>query len=226
MSCLSSSRDLAAITPLVFTDMHPVRTRMPGQGARPVPDVMRDLRRLRRGDIAWGYLPSQPEYLDVFHAQDSLVIFIYRDPRDKIISQIHYATGIHKTHGMRQAYLALPSMEARIDAAIRGVPGPLKGISDIYRSYEAWLQHPATLPIRFEDMILDRRAAVGRILARLRGMRGPPVCRRRRSPEECWTKPWRLAARRHSARGNLGNGGQAFTPANVSPSANSPEICW
>jgi hypothetical protein len=205
---------LAAITPLVFTDLHPVRTQLPGEGARPVTDVLRDLRRLRRGDIAWGYLPSQTEYLDVFRAQDSLVMFIYRDPRDKIISQIHYATGIHKTHGLRQAYLALPSMEARIDAAIRGVPGLSKGIADIYRSYEAWLQHPATLPIRFEDMILDRRAAVGGILARVREC-GVPLFVEEDEAQKVLDEA--MAPRRSPTfrSGQPGEWRQAFTPANV-----------
>lgn len=158
---------LSTITPLVYTDMNPVRTRLPGKGARQQSDVLRDLHRLRRGDIGWGYLPSDPAYLQALSSPAHRVIFIVRDPRDKIISQIHYATTMHSGHGLRAYYLSLPTMEERVMAAIHGVPGLSKSIDDIYRTYEGWLSHPNTHVVKFEEMMLDRPAAVNRVLDRL-----------------------------------------------------------
>lgn len=161
---------LSTITPLVYTDMNPIRTRLPGCGARQQSEVLRDLHRLHRGDIGWGYLPSVPAYLQALSSTAHLVIFIIRDPRDKIISQIHYATTMHPGHSLRAHYTSLPTMEERIMAAIHGVPGLSKSIRDIYASYQGWLNHPNAHVVRFEGMMLDRPAAISGVLDRLQAM--------------------------------------------------------
>ena len=155
---------LSEFTPLVYVDMHPIRTRLPGTGARPKADVLRDLRRLKRGDMGWGYLPADPAYLEAFRADRSLVFFLYRDPRDKILSEIHYATEIHTGHGLRGDFQAMANMEERISASIRGIPGRLKSIREIYESYDGWRRHPGAHALRFEDLIHRREAALDGVL--------------------------------------------------------------
>ena len=155
---------LSEFTPLVYTDMHPIRTRLPGTGARPQADILRELRRLKRGDMGWGYLPADPGYLDAFDADRSLVFFLYRDPRDKILSEIHYATEIHAGHGLRGDFQAMANLEERISASIRGIPGRLKSIRGIYESYEGWRRHPGAHALRFEDLIHRRDAALDDVL--------------------------------------------------------------
>jgi len=151
---------LAAITDLIYTDMHPIRTRLPRIGARSSEEVLRDLGRLRRGDIGWGYLPAIPTYLDALADPRWYVLFLSRDPRDKLISEIHYALRMHPKHGFREHLLSLPTMEERISASISGVPGIIKGIAGIYESYQGWLSHPRTRVVRFEDLILERGRAL------------------------------------------------------------------
>ena len=97
--------------------------RTPQDGARAVNEVLRDLRRLRRGDIGWGYLPSLDVYLEEFEGLGDVVLFIYRDPRDKIVSQIHYATGIHEGHALRQTYLGMETMDEQDSSSHLWRPG-------------------------------------------------------------------------------------------------------
>ena len=158
---------LSAVTDLVYTDMHPIRTRLPESGARPAEDVLRDLRRLRRGDIGWGYLPALPEYMSLLAKPPWFVLFLSRDPRDKLISEIHYALHMHPQHGFRDHLSSLETMEDRISASIFGVPGIIKGIAGIYESYQGWLTHPRTLVVRFEDLMLNRQGSLLTLLETL-----------------------------------------------------------
>jgi hypothetical protein len=58
-------------------------------------------------------------------------------------------------------------MEERIQAAIQGVEEPGSELSPIlkkYAGYMEWRTYPEVLCLRFEDLILDQPAALGRIL--------------------------------------------------------------
>ncbi len=155
---------LEAVAPLVFVDIHPIRT-FDGSGAiRPPRSVLADLKRIRRGDMGWGYLPSDPPYLNWADARKILTFFILRDPRDKIISHIFFATEIHPGHAMKDFYAGISSMEERIDVTIDGVPGLLPDIRSSYESYLGWLDRPRVMTVRFEDFVEDRRPTLGRLL--------------------------------------------------------------
>ncbi len=85
-----------------------------------------------------------------------------------IISHVFYATEMHEGHWMHRYYTENShTMEERIDAAIRGVEEPGSELTHIRRRYEGylgWLEQPAVLSLRFEDLILERQAAFGRLL--------------------------------------------------------------
>jgi hypothetical protein len=85
-----------------------------------------------------------------------------------IVSHVFYATQIHLGHGMHRYYTeTLQTMEERINAAIRGVEEPgleLSNVRQKYDHYLGWLEQPAVLCLRFEDLILDRIATLGRLL--------------------------------------------------------------
>jgi hypothetical protein len=141
--------------------------------------VLRNLHQLQSGDIAYAYLHAREPYIGELTRSGVAAFFIYRDPRDVIISQVFYATEMHAGHGMHSHYNALPNMEERIEAAIHGVDQPGAQLSPIltkYEKYIGWLKQPAVLSLRFEDLILDREAALARILDHLaaRGFQPQP----------------------------------------------------
>lgn len=138
-------------------------------------EILENIRRLQPGDIAYGYLQARPPFLDL--PAHLAMVFVYRDPRDFIISQVFYATQMHPGHGLHRYYTeTLKTMEERIDAAIQGVQddeeitdSPLSDVRTKYEKYLGWLKKPEVLCLRFEDLILEREATLGKILDFLQG---------------------------------------------------------
>jgi len=130
--------------------------------------ILANIERMRPGDIAYGYIQAQEPFLSALTSGGRATIFVYRDPRDVIISHVFYATDIHPGHAMHRYYTeVLDSMEERINAAILGVDeagNELSGIRTKYQSYLGWLTQPGVLSMRFEDLILDRVVALNRLL--------------------------------------------------------------
>lgn len=158
---------IASISPFVFTAEQPVRTITPEGRHRPDWRVVKDLERLLPGDIGWGYIPARAPFDRVLTGEKWITYFIYRDPRDKIVSHIFFAMDIHPEHAMRDYYRSLPSMETRIEATINGVPGLLGGIDEAYASYRGWLLSPEIIKVRFEDLILEREETLENMVAPL-----------------------------------------------------------
>lgn len=131
-------------------------------------EALANLRRMRPGDIAYGYIKALPPFISLLTQPGRAMIFMYRDPRDMVVSHVYYATEMHPGHGMHRYYTtALRSMEERIHAAIQGVEEPGSELSPLRKKYEGylgWLEQPAALCLRFEDLILNRPAALNRIL--------------------------------------------------------------
>ena len=184
--------------------------------------VLANIRRMRPGDIAYGYIGAQEPYVSTLTRPGRATIFVYRDPRDMIISHIFYATQMHPGHWMRRYYTEeLYSMEERINAAIRGVAQPgseLTGVRARYEGYLGWLEQPEVLCLRFEDLILDRPAALGCLLDYL-AQRGfdPVEFNPRLTRLQAVDILQQAVAPRKSGtfrKGKPGNWQEHFTPAN------------
>jgi hypothetical protein len=158
---------LCLFTPLIIGDPYPIRTITASGRKRSDEEVYLDLRRLRPGDIGWGYLPGKENFIREIVGDGRINYFIYRDPRDKIISHIFYAMDIHEGHAMRDYYFSLSSMEARITSTITGVPGLIQNIRASYDSYLAWFDQPDVLTISFEDLVNSRKKSLTRMIAHI-----------------------------------------------------------
>jgi hypothetical protein len=130
--------------------------------------VLANLRRMRPGDIAYGYIQSREPFLSALTDPGRATAFVYRDPRDMVVSHVFYATEMYEGHGMHQySTETLQTMEQRINAAIQGVEEPgaqLSSVREKYEAYLGWLGQPDVLCMRFEDLILDRDPALNRLL--------------------------------------------------------------
>ena len=158
---------LAEVSPLAFTAAHPIRTLAPEGRPRPDRIVMQDLARLIPGDMAWGYLPAREPFYTLLTRPGWVSYFIYRDPRDRIISHILFATDLHPRHAMKEYYRALPDMGSRIDATIRGVAGLVPSVDAAYQTYRGWFQSPSVLGVRYEDLIHRRRETLDQMIRHL-----------------------------------------------------------
>ncbi len=130
--------------------------------------VLANIQHMRPGDIAYGYVHARQPFISALTQPGRATIFMYRDPRDMVISHVFYATNMHAGHGMHHYYTqVLDTMEERINAAILGVEEPGSQLSPVrakYENYIGWLGQPDVLCLRFEDLILDRETTLGRLL--------------------------------------------------------------
>ncbi|HEX7973821.1 MAG TPA: sulfotransferase domain-containing protein [Anaerolineales bacterium] len=179
--------------------------------------VLENIRRMRPGDIAYGYIQAHEPFLAALTAPGRATVFVYRDPRDMVVSHVFYATQMHAGHGMHRYYTeTLHTMEERIDAAIRGVQqedSELSSVRSKYESYLGWLDQPAVLCLRFEDLILDREAALGRLLDYLERCGFTPRLAR---PEAIAILKAAIAPRKSGTfrKGKPGNWQEHFSEAN------------
>ena len=95
---------LSTISPLIYTDMHPVRTRTPEDEATAVNEVLHQTcggcaQETLAGVTCRHWMSRSLRGRAMWFCSST------RDPRDKMVSQIHYATGIHEGHAFRQTYL-------------------------------------------------------------------------------------------------------------------------
>ena len=147
------------IMPYAYTVAAPVRTIKRDGGRRTAEEVADDLRRQPRHAIGWGYVEASPENIEVLCQPSRVNYFIYRDPRDMLVSQVFFATDMHEGHGMHEYYTSLPDFDARLKVAITGIDRDgLKMVSvrERYTGVFKWLEQEHVMCIRFEDLINNR----------------------------------------------------------------------
>jgi hypothetical protein len=161
---------LCKIAPYAFVAENPVRTIRSKGGRRPDDTILADLKAIPSGVIGWGYVDATPDNVAFLCQPDRVNYFIYRDPRDMLVSHVFYATDMHSGHGMHSYYQSLPGFYERLKVAITGVKTDelhMVGVRQRYEGVFEWLDQPAVMSIRFEDLIDDRDATLLRILAQV-----------------------------------------------------------
>jgi hypothetical protein len=130
--------------------------------------VIGEIRSMKSGEIRFGYIPYQAPYIDLLTGEGMACVFIYRDPRDLLVSHVFYAMDIHEGHSMHEYYNhELGTMEERLNVAIKGcdLPGlELPSVKERYQENLGWLENDRVLSVRFEDLILDQKTALEGII--------------------------------------------------------------
>jgi len=158
------------IMPCRYVDADPIRTIKYEGGRRSANDILSELKRVPNGVIGWGYLEATKENAAFLTSAGRVNYFIYRDPRDMLVSQVFFATDMHEEHGMHAYYKSLPDFSARLNVAITGIDrGGLKMVS-VRQRYEGvfqWLdasRQKNVMCIRFEDLINNRDVTLNAML--------------------------------------------------------------
>lgn len=160
------------ISPLVDSGMPPLNRAEKNIKLGSYEKIQNRIHSLKAGDFSYGYLNANKNYVPLLSNEKFSVLFIYRDPRDVVVSQVQYATYMKKNHHMHDFYQQLDSDEERLNAAICGVATDGYKISSIlkrYENYQGWLDCSTTFPVKFEDLILNRDEAFREILRFLQG---------------------------------------------------------
>ena len=179
--------------------------------------IYQNILRMRPGDIGYGYVHATQPFIEALTQPGRATVFVYRDPRDVIVSHVFYATQIYTEHAMHPYYTnVLKDMEERINAEIMGVTEPGYELSSIkvkFEHYLGWLQEPGVLCLRFEDLILKRGEALGCLLDHLDANGFTPQVSRQQAIQvlEEAIVPKKSGTFR---KGKPGNWQDHFTPAN------------
>jgi len=155
------------IMPYRYVDANPVRTITKDGGRRTQDEILADLKRVPQGVIGWGYVDATPENASFLTEAGRVNYFIYRDPRDMLVSQVFFATDMHEEHGMHDYYNSLPDFSERLQVAITGIDRDGLKMVSVKQRYEGvfqWLAQKNVMCIRFEDLINDRDATLESML--------------------------------------------------------------
>jgi hypothetical protein len=125
---------------------------------------------LRPLDVASAHLFARPEAASRVTGSGFVPYFIFRDPRDVVVSHVFYVTDMEARHVHHDYYASLPDFDARLKVSILGRPDSgieFPNIAERFAPYLGWLDHPEVLTIHFEDLIHARAATLTRIMEHL-----------------------------------------------------------
>ncbi len=157
----------ASIGPFVDPGAPPVN-RDAANRKRDEAGILAQLAAMRPGDIRYGYLKYHESYRRYLTASGWATLFIIRDPRDMVVSLMHYIADRQTKHDFHQAFQTIwTTPKARLEAILTEARLPhsrLSNPAERYAKYEAWMAFPEVFTVRFEDLILNRRETLGRVL--------------------------------------------------------------
>lgn len=155
------------IMPYRYVDADPIRTITKDGRRRMADEILADLKRVPHGVIGWGYVDATPENASFLTEAGRVNYFIYRDPRDMLVSHVFFATDMHEEHGMHDYYNSLPDFRERLKVAITGIDRDGMKMVSVKQRYEGvfqWLGQKNVMCIRFEDLINNRDATLESML--------------------------------------------------------------
>ncbi len=136
-------------------------------------EILNDLQRLLPGDIAYGHLHAETGIINAICSQPFAAYFILRDPRDVVVSHVHYITDMAPGHIHHRYYHEeLPDFDARLKFSIEGNQDkcnqsgetPLPDIGSRLEPYLDWLSEAEVLSLHFENLIAQTPDTIEKIL--------------------------------------------------------------
>jgi hypothetical protein len=125
--------------------------------------------RLAPGELVPAHLYYHPRHPELLASKHCVHYFIYRDPRDVVVSEAHYLTRMNRWHRLHRYFRELPSDEERITFSILGnaarpTPFDYPDVARRFARYRGWIGRGDVLALRFEDLVSDRRETVRRVV--------------------------------------------------------------
>ena len=122
---------------------------------------------LRPRDVASAHLFARDEVIKRVCSSSFLPYFIFRDPRDVVVSHVFYVTDMEASHVHHDFYISLPDFDSRLNISILGRQDTkieFPNIADRFTPYLGWLDQTSVMKIHFEDLVDDRALTLNRII--------------------------------------------------------------
>lgn len=111
------------------------------------------------------HITHSSELKEAMQKINALHLFIYRDPRAVILSEIHYLTHMNKWHRMHKEFKGLLSFSSRLDLALFGHDELYPDANCRILGYAPWIYDPEVIAIRYEDLVgKNQNAELERII--------------------------------------------------------------
>jgi len=138
------------------------------------------VRRIAPGELVPAHLYYHPAHQELLARKRCVQYFIYRDPRDVVVSEAHYLTHMNRWHRMHRYFRDLASDEERITFSILGnaaqpTPFDYPDVGRRFERYRGWIGRSDVMALRFEDLVSERRAETVREVVRHYLDRAGPV---------------------------------------------------
>ncbi len=118
-------------------------------------------------DVSSAHLFALPEVIERVIQPRFLSYFIYRDPRDVVVSHVFYVSEMLPGHHHYKYYNeVLTSFEERLRVSILGLPDAEVEFPDIagrFAPYLGWLEQPDVLSLQYEQFVHDRAGMLARV---------------------------------------------------------------
>lgn len=120
--------------------------------------TLRAINRSLPGEIVRGHLYYEPEFDSALVARGFVHYFIYRDPRDVVVSSSYFLRHMYPWHRLSRRLRALPTDADGVMVFTVGLDGGgpgslLPNVAETFRRYEGWLSSPNVYAVRYEDLV-------------------------------------------------------------------------
>lgn len=137
------------------------------------------LAQMKQGQYAIGHVHYIPQYSDLLRQLGFKHIFLYRDPRDVLVSLSYYVADHWKNHPLHNDFNRTELIaKDRMRLLLTGVPNKLPSFMENMAPYYGWIHDPDCLKIRFEDLTASassRETTIFKIAEYLWKGNTPPV---------------------------------------------------
>jgi len=129
-------------------------------------EILFRLKQLVPGEVVGAHLKYDPVIAQYWEGLPAVHLFIYRDPRDVVLSEAPYLAEMNRWHRLHRVIKRMPDDETRIRALIQGIPGLYPDIGARISAYLGWLDDSRTIAVRYEDLMGEKRSNTMLALAR------------------------------------------------------------
>ena len=140
-----------------FLAQYPSLTMRP----RSQPEINFHLTRAVPGEVMGAHLHYSEHTEKALSRINALHLFIYRDPRDVLISEANYLASMNRWHAMHNLFSRFDTEDARVELAIVGCDkAGFPNVKARLYPYLQWLGRRSVIAIRYEDMVGPQALAV------------------------------------------------------------------